>query len=212
MVGIIRIGWEMIYRIYFKRLFDVIISLISLILFSPIILTIAFVLFVVNRGDVFFFQMRPGLNQKLFRIIKFKTMTNKRDSFGKLLPDAERLTNIGKMLRNISLDELPQLVNVLKGDMSVVGPRPLLVEYLDLYSGEQKRRHFVRPGLTGLAQINGRNSISWSSKFQYDVDYVDSVSFCLDLKIIFKSMYKVLVREGISQRHDGTVDPFNGFN
>lgn len=173
---------------------------------------VLFVLLFVNEGKVFFTQERPGKKARLFKVIKFKTMTDKKDQQGKLLPDKERLTAAGKFIRSTSLDELPQLINVLKGDMSLIGPRPLLPKYLPLYNEQQKRRHEVRPGITGWAQVNGRNAISWQQKFEYDVWYVDHVSFWLDLKIIFLTIRKVLVREGISAEDSATMKPFTGNN
>ena len=166
-----------------------------------------------NKGaGAFFFQERPGKNGKIFKVIKFKTMTDERDTSGKLLPDAQRITKVGKLVRSTSIDELPQLINVLKGDMALIGPRPLLVRYLSLYSKEQARRHEVRPGITGWAQVNGRNAISWTKKFEFDVWYVDHCSFWLDLCIILKTIKKVFVREGISQQGQATMEPFNGNN
>ena len=166
-----------------------------------------------NKGaGAFFFQERPGKNGKIFKVIKFKTMTDERDISGKLLPDAQRITKVGKLVRSTSIDELPQLINVLKGDMALIGPRPLLVRYLSLYSKEQARRHEVRPGITGWAQVNGRNAISWTKKFEFDVWYVDHCSFWLDLCIILKTIKKVFVREGISQQGQATMEPFNGNN
>jgi lipopolysaccharide/colanic/teichoic acid biosynthesis glycosyltransferase len=166
-----------------------------------------------NKGaGAFFFQERPGKNGKIFKVIKYKTMTDERDASGKLLPDAERLTKVGKFVRSTSIDELPQLINVLKGDMALIGPRPLLVQYLPLYSKEQARRHEVRPGITGWAQVNGRNTLSWTEKFKHDVWYVDHYSFLLDLKIIFLTIKKVLIREGISQEGAATMEFFTGNN
>lgn len=185
-------------------------ALITLIVLSPLLLIIA-ILVKINLGSpVIFKQKRPGLNEKIFTLYKFRTMTDKRDENGKLLPDSERLTSFGKFLRSTSLDELPELYNILKGDMSFVGPRPLLVEYLPLYNDFQRRRHEVRPGLTGLAQVNGRNAISWEQKFKLDVEYVDNVSFIGDLKIIILTIKKVLVREGISSETSVTMEPFRG--
>ena len=198
------------YQKYFKRLFDFLIALIALLLLSPVFLLVTFGLFFANNGTPFFFQTRPGKDEKLFRIVKFKTMNDKKDSEGNLLTDAERLTTIGRFVRKTSLDELPQLLNVLKGDMSLIGPRPLLVEYLPLYNETQKRRHYVKPGITGWAQINGRNAISWEDKFTLDVYYVENQSFLLDLKIIFLTIKKVLVSEGISQQGQATTTKFEG--
>lgn len=198
------------YKNYLKRFFDFIIALIGLILLSPIFIVVTIGLYFANQGKPFFFQKRPGKNEKIFRIIKFKTMNDRTDSEGNLLPDADRLTPVGKFVRKTSLDEIPQLINVLKGDMSLVGPRPLLPEYLPLYNKEQARRHEVRPGITGWAQVNGRNAISWKQKFEYDVWYVDHLSFWLDLKILLLTIKKVFVREGISQQGQATMEPFRG--
>jgi lipopolysaccharide/colanic/teichoic acid biosynthesis glycosyltransferase len=165
---------------------------------------------IANRGEPFFFQPRPGLNGRIFRIVKFRTMNNRRDAKGELLPDAERLTPVGSFVRKTSLDEIPQLINVLKGDMSLIGPRPLLVEYLPLYSREQSRRHDVRPGITGWAQVNGRNAIDWETKFRLDVWYVDHLSFLLDLKIIWLTVLKVFRSEGISAAGSATMEKFTG--
>lgn len=198
------------YNLIFKRIFDIYISVIVLIIISPIFILATFCLYLANQGKPFFFQKRPGKNGKIFRIIKFKTMNDRTDSEGNLLPDADRLTPVGKFVRKTSLDEIPQLINVLKGDMSLVGPRPLLPEYLPLYNKEQARRHEVRPGITGWAQVNGRNAISWKQKFEYDVWYVDHLSFWLDLKILLLTIKKVFVREGISQQGQATMEPFRG--
>ena len=200
------------YRRFFKRLIDFSTALCGLILFSPIIGTIIVVLYVVNRGKVFFFQDRPGKNGKIFRVVKFKTMNEKKDSQGNLLSDMERLTKAGRFIRSASLDEIPQLWNVLKGEMSLIGPRPLLVEYLPLYDENQMRRHEVRPGITGLAQVNGRNAISWSEKFQWDVWYVDHLSFGSDIKIFYKTVQKVLCLEGINAGQSTTMERFTGNN
>lgn len=197
---------------FIKRAFDIIASLGGLIVFSPIIIVVA-ILVRVNLGSpILFTQDRVGKNNKIFKMMKFRTMKDGVDKYGKLLPDSERLTNFGKILRSTSLDELPELVNILKGDMSLIGPRPLLVEYLLLYSEEQKRRHNVLPGLTGWAQINGRNAISWGEKFKLDVYYVNNWSLGLDLKIFFLTFYKLFNREGINQEGESTVEDFNGFN
>ncbi|MBI6011099.1 sugar transferase [Clostridium perfringens] len=197
---------------FIKRAFDIIASLGGLIVFSPIIIVVA-ILVRVNLGSpILFTQDRVGKNNKIFKMMKFRTMKDGVDKDGKLLPDSERLTNFGKILRSTSLDELPELVNILKGDMSLIGPRPLLVEYLLLYSEEQKRRHNVLPGLTGWAQINGRNAISWGEKFKLDVYYVNNWSLGLDLKIFFLTFYKLFNREGINQEGESTVEDFNGFN
>lgn len=198
------------YKTFFKRFFDFTISLVGLLFLSPIFLIITVWLYIANQGKPFFFQKRPGINGKIFRIIKFKTMNDRKDSLGKLLPDSERLTKIGSFARKTSLDEIPQLLNVLKGEMSLIGPRPLLPEYLFLYNDFQKRRHEVRPGITGWAQVNGRNAISWNQKFDYDVWYVENISFILDIKIFFLTAKKVFIREGISQKGQTTMEPFKG--
>lgn len=201
------------YRCFFKRFFDfLVVSLGLLIIWPFLILLITGLYFASRGGKVFFFQERPGKNGKIFRVIKFKTMTDERDANGNLLPDDKRLTKIGKFVRSTSLDELPQLINVLKGDMALIGPRPLLPQYLPLYSPEQARRHEVRPGITGWAQVNGRNAISWTKKFELDVWYVDHCSFGLDLKIVFLTVKKVFVREGISSVTSVTMEPFTGNN
>ena len=201
------------YRHFFKRFFDFWISLILLLLISPLLLVVILWLYFANKGaGVFFLQERPGKGGKIFEVIKFKTMTDGRDEDGDLLPDAERLTRVGRFIRSTSLDELPQLVNVLKGDMALIGPRPLLPEYLALYSPEQARRHEVRPGITGWAQVNGRNTISWQQKFELDVWYVDHLSFSLDLRILFLTVGKVFRREGISSDTSVTMEAFTGNN
>lgn len=200
------------YSTFFKRFFDFFISLVALILTSPIILVTALILSIVNKGNPFFFQIRPGKNEKLFKIIKFKTMNDAKDFTGKLLADDYRVTKPGILVRKLSIDELPQLVNVLKGDMSLIGPRPLLVQYLPLYNLEQKKRHKVRPGITGWAQINGRNTISWHQKLSYDIEYVENMSLALDFKIFFRTIRKVLIREGISKEGQITTTFFNGNN
>lgn len=193
-----------------KRLFDISLSLLVLLIFA-LPMAVVYVLVRTFLGSpALFSQVRPGLNGQPFKMYKFRTMTNKRDSEGHLLPDEQRLTRFGKLLRSTSLDELPEILNILKGDMSFVGPRPLLVEYLPLYSEEQKRRHHVRPGLTGWAQVNGRNSISWEQKFALDVWYVDHQSFVLDLKILILTFKKVFIREGIDAKSGGTMPPFKG--
>lgn len=198
------------YKSVLKRWFDFFFSAVGLVLISPVLIVILILLTVFNRGKPFFFQVRPGQNERIFKLVKFKTMNDKRDENGNLLPDAERLTPIGKFLRKTSLDEIPQLINVLKGDMSLVGPRPLLVEYLPLYSPEQARRHEVKPGITGWAQVNGRNAISWEEKFKYDVYYVDHCSFKLDMLILFLTIVKVFRSEGISQKGHATMEFFRG--
>lgn len=201
------------YRKYLKRWLDFVIVFCVLAVIWPILLLVTLWLHFANKGaGAFFTQERPGRNGKIFKVIKFKTMTDERDADGNLLPDAERLTPVGRFVRSTSIDELPQLINVLKGDMALIGPRPLLVKYLPLYSKEQARRHEVRPGITGWAQCHGRNSISWTEKFKLDVWYVDHCSFLLDLKIVFLTIKKVLVREGISQEGQATMKPFNGNN
>ncbi len=200
------------YKSFFKRILDFIASFIAIIVFSPIFLLVALLLLINNKGSVFFFQKRPGKNEHIFKVIKFKTMTDKKDKNGNLLPDADRLTKLGKFVRKTSLDELPQLINVLKGDMSLIGPRPLLPEYLDLYTPIQKKRHSVKPGITGWAQVNGRNAISWSKKFEYDVWYVDNMSLFLDLKIIALTILKVLKSEDINAKNMATTEKFNGLN
>ena len=193
------------YKYFFKRLIDFILALCVLLVIWPILLIITVWLHFANKGaGAFFTQDRPGKNGKIFKVIKYKTMTDERDTEGNLLPDADRLTKVGRFVRSTSIDELPQLINVLKGDMALIGPRPLLPQYLPLYSPEQARRHEVRPGITGWAQINGRNAISWTKKFEYDVWYVDHCSFLLDLKIVFLTIKKVFIREGISQEGSKT--------
>lgn len=203
------------YKHFFKRFLDFWISLIVLIVISPILLVVTIWLHFANKGaGAFFFQERPGKNAKIFKVIKFKTMTDERDADGNLLPDEARLTKVGKFVRSTSIDELPQLINVLKGDMALIGPRPLLVQYLPLYSPEQARRHEVRPGISGWAQCHGRNAISWTEKFKLDVWYVDHVSLLTDLKVIFITIKKVLFKEDINQVGGewATMDPFNGHN
>lgn len=201
------------YSCFLKCAIDFFIVFCALAIIWPVLLVIILFLHFANRGaGVFFTQDRPGKNAKIFKAIKFKTMTDERDSEGKLLPDAERLTKVGKTVRSLSIDELPQLLNVLKGDMALVGPRPLLPKYLPLYSEEQFRRHEVRPGITGWAQVNGRNDISWKRKFELDVWYVDHMSFWLDMKIILLTIKKVFVREGINQEGSATTEAFNGHN
>lgn len=201
------------YKSYLKRILDIWVVLIAILLILPVFIVITLWLYFANKGTgVFFTQERPGKDGKIFKVIKYKTMTDERDARGNLLPDADRLTKVGKFVRSTSIDELPQLINVLKGDMALIGPRPLLPQYLPLYSKEQARRHEVRPGITGWAQVNGRNAISWSKKFELDVWYVDHCSFLLDLKIIFLTIKKVFIREGISQEGQATMEPFNGNN
>lgn len=198
------------YKKYFKRPMDFILSFIGLILLSPLLLIVAILVRTKLGWPVIFTQERPGLNEKIFKIYKFRTMTDERDKNGKLLPDNVRLTKFGKILRSTSLDELPELWNILKGDMSIIGPRPLLVEYLPLYNEYQKRRHNVRPGLSGLAQVSGRNLIAWEDRFDLDVEYVDNISFFGDWKIIFLTLKKVLIKEGISSDTSVTVETFKG--
>lgn len=201
------------YKYFFKRFFDFCISLIALICISPILLVVTIWLHFANKGaGAFFFQERPGKNAKIFKVIKFKTMTDEKDADGKLLPDAQRLTKVGKFIRSTSIDELPQLINVLKGDMALIGPRPLRVHYLPLYSPEQARRHEVRPGISGWAQCHGRNAISWTEKFKLDVWYVDHVSLMTDLKIIFITIKNVLMRKDINSAEAATMYPFDGTN
>lgn len=198
------------YKKFSKRIIDFISSLLGILLFSPLLILVTIGLFFANQGKPFFFQSRPGKDGKIFKIIKFKTMNDKKDVMGNLLSDAERLTKIGSFVRKSSLDELPQLLNVIKGDMSLIGPRPLLPQYLELYSDFQKRRHEVKPGITGWAQVNGRNAISWDEKFKLDVWYVDHISLVLDFKIIRLTIKKVFFREGISQEGQMTMEAFTG--
>lgn len=201
------------YKHFIKRLLDFTIVFCALLILWPILLLITIWLHFANKGaGAFFFQDRPGKDERIFKVIKFKTMTDERDENGKLLPDAVRLTKVGRFVRSTSIDELPQLINVLKGDMALIGPRPLMPKYLPLYSPEQRRRHKVRPGITGWAQVNGRNNISWTKKFELDVWYVDHCSFALDVKIIFMTIKKVLFREDISKEGEATTVPFNGTN
>jgi undecaprenyl phosphate N,N'-diacetylbacillosamine 1-phosphate transferase len=200
------------YKEFFKPLFDKILALVLIVIFLPVMIIVAVLIYLWDGKPVIFTQQRPGYKGKIFKIYKFRTMTNETDENGNLLPDEKRLKGIGKIIRSLSLDELPQLFNVLKGDMSFVGPRPLLVEYLELYNDEQKRRHDVKPGITGLAQVKGRNTISWAEKFKYDIEYVDNISFLLDLKILFLTVLKVVKREGISQKGRATMEKFNGEN
>ena len=201
------------YKCCFKRILDFLIVLSVLSIIWPILLVVAVWLHFANKGaGAFFYQQRPGKNGRIFKVIKYKTMTDERDEKGNLLPDADRLTKVGRFVRSTSLDELPQLINVLKGDMALIGPRPLLVQYLPLYDKEQARRHEVRPGITGWAQVNGRNAISWRRKFELDVWYVDHCSFLLDLKIVFMTIRKVFIREGISSDTSATMEVFTGNN
>lgn len=201
------------YKHFFKRVIDFTVVLCALLIIWPMLLIITVWLYFANKGaGAFFLQERPGKGGKIFRVIKFKSMTDEKDATGNLLPNEKRITKVGAFIRKTSIDELPQLFNVLKGDMALIGPRPLLPEYLPLYSKEQVRRHEVRPGITGWAQCHGRNAISWTEKFKLDVWYVDHCSFLLDLKIIFITIKKVLVREGISQQGQATTEKFNGYN
>ena len=198
------------YRFYIKSLIDILISLIIFVIVLPVLIIVTLLLFFANQGKPFFIQLRPGKNGELFKIIKFKTMNDKKDSNGKLLPDVDRLTKIGKLVRKSSIDEIPQLFNVLRGDMSLIGPRPLLPEYLPLYDQFQKRRHEVKPGITGWAQVNGRNTISWQQKFEYDVWYVENRSFLLDCKIVYLTIKKVFKSEGITADNSVSAEVFKG--
>lgn len=200
------------YKRYFKNIFDRVLAFIVLLLLFPIFTFVTVGLYLLNNGKPFFFQKRPGKNGKIFTIVKFKTMNDQRDIAGNILPDYQRMTKIGNLLRKLSLDEIPQLINVLKGDMSLIGPRPLLPEYLLLYNNYQKRRHEIKPGITGWAQVNGRNAISWKQKFDLDIWYIDHMSFTLDLKIFFLTIKKVFVREGITEEGHATSENFNGNN
>ncbi len=199
-----------IYRKFIKRPLDFILSLLAIVVLSPILLAVAILVRIKLGSPVVFKQKRPGLNEKIFTMYKFRTMTDEKDENGNLLPDRDRLTRFGRFLRSTSLDELPELFNILKGDMSIVGPRPLLVQYLPLYNNQQRRRHLVRPGLSGLAQVSGRNSISWEDKFRLDIEYVDNVTLIGDWKIILLTIKKVFIREGISQAGKVTIEPFMG--
>jgi len=199
-----------LYRNYLKRIVDFFVSLIAFCVLLPIFLIITVLLFAANQGSPFFVQARPGKNGRIFRLVKFKTMNDRKDGSGNLLPDAERLTGIGKFIRKTSLDEIPQLINVIKGEMSLIGPRPLLVEYLPLYNDKQKRRHEVRPGITGWAQVNGRNAISWEQKFELDVWYVDNLRLSFDFRIVLLTVLKVFKSEGISQQGHVTMTKFTG--
>ncbi len=198
------------YKLFLKRSFDFIVAIVGLIVLSPLFILVTLCLYFVNDGKPFFFQIRPGKNGQLFKILKFKTMNDKKDEKGNLLPDTVRLTKIGRFIRKTSLDEIPQLLNVLGGDMSLIGPRPLLPEYLPFYSAIQNRRHDLKPGITGWAQVNGRNTISWQKKFEYDVWYVDNISFKLDCKILFLTLKKVLIREDVNLNDQVSSEYFNG--
>ena len=198
------------YRKYIKRLLDIILSLSAIIILSPVYIIVAILVRIKLGSPVLFKQDRPGLNENVFRMYKFRTMTDEKDLSGVLLPDEVRLTSFGKLLRSTSLDELPELFNILKGEMSIVGPRPLLVKYLPLYNEEQKHRHDVRPGLTGLAQVNGRNTITWEDKFKYDVEYTENITFVSDMKIILQTVLKVINRDGINSENDATMEAFTG--
>ena len=200
------------YKNFIKPAIDFVLALVGFLFLSPVFVLVAIGLFFANNGKPFFFQLRPGKDGKIFKIIKFKTMTDKKDENGNLLPDADRLTKIGSFVRKTSLDEIPQLLNVIKGDMALVGPRPLLPQYLELYNDFQRRRNEVKPGITGWAQVNGRNSISWEKKFEYDVWYVDNVSFLLDIKILIMTVLKVVKSEGINEQGQATSNEFKGNN
>lgn len=200
------------YQLFFKRFVDLFISIVTLLLLSPFIVIITIILMIVNKGRAFFFQERPGQYEKPIYIVKFKSMTDKKDANGKLLPDYKRLTKVGAFIRRFSLDEIPQLINVIKGEMSLVGPRPLLFKYLLLYNEEQRKRHLAKPGITGWAQVNGRNAISWTEKFRLDVYYQQNITFMLDVKILLLTVLKVLKSEGVNQSVDRPMMPFNGNN
>lgn len=199
-----------IYVYFFKRVIDLLVALIIFTVLSPVFLIVVILLAIANSGKPFFFQRRPGKNEKIFKVIKFKTMNDRKDKNGELLPDADRLTPVGSFIRRTSLDELPQMINVIKGDMSLIGPRPLLIEYLPRYSDVQRHRHDVRPGITGWAQVNGRNTISWQQKFEYDVWYVNNISFALDFKIFFLTIRNIVKSEGISSDTSATMEKFMG--
>ncbi|NNE77023.1 MAG: sugar transferase [Pricia sp.] len=198
------------YKRFFKRIIDIALSFLILLLFSPILVLTIILLSIANKGEAFFIQKRPGKNEEIFKIVKFKSMNDKRGPDGELLPDGERITTVGQFVRKTSLDEIPQLINVLKGDMSLIGPRPLLIAYLPLYSEEQARRHLIRPGITGWAQVNGRNTVPWKQRFELDVWYVDNVSFLLDMKILWLTLLKVIKRDGISSETSATMEFFTG--
>ena len=204
---------NVVYARYIKRIIDFCIAAVALLVLSPLLLVVTVWLHFANRGaGAFFFQERPGKDARIFKVVKFKTMTDERDAAGQLLPDEQRLTRVGRFVRSTSLDELPQLWNVVRGDMALIGPRPLLVQYLPLYSPRQARRHEVRPGITGWAQCHGRNAISWTQKFEYDVWYVDHLTFLTDIKVIWLTVKTVLTRSGISHEGSATMEPFNGKN
>ncbi|MCO4820447.1 MAG: sugar transferase [Flavobacteriaceae bacterium] len=198
------------YKLLIKRLLDFLMAIIGLVILSPVFIVVYIILYFSNDGKPFFFQSRPGKDEIIFNIIKFKTMNDKKDENGNLLPDVQRITSIGRFIRKTSLDEIPQLINVLKGDMSVIGPRPLLIMYLPLYSEEQATRHNIRPGITGWAQVNGRNAITWKQKFTYDVYYVNNLSFLLDLKILFMTLKKVILKDGVNSSDEFTMQKFTG--
>ncbi len=198
------------YVTFLKPFLDVVVASVAFIILLPVFLVVVVLLVVANAGKPFFFQLRPGKNEKIFRVIKFKTMNDRKDANGDLLPDAKRLTPIGKFVRKTSLDEIPQLLNVIKGDMSIVGPRPLLVEYLPLYDDKQKHRHDVKPGITGWAQVNGRNAIAWEQKFEYDIWYVNNISFLLDFRILLLTIRNVIRSEGINSATSATMEKFTG--
>lgn len=200
------------YKVFLKPAFDKLLSLSGLLFMLPVIMPLALILTMVSKGNPFFVQPRPGKNARIFKLLKFKTMTDKRDSNGKLLPDKDRITSVGRFVRSTSMDELPQLINVLKGDMSLIGPRPLLVKYLPLYNERQARRHEVKPGITGWTQVNGRNSISWTQKFELDVWYVENQSFLLDMKILWMTLVKVIRRSDINSANAATMEAFTGNN
>ena len=200
------------YKVFFKRISDFVLSLMALIVLSPLFVVLIVIGFIKMKGNPFFTQDRPGKDEKIFKLIKFRSMSEEKDKDGNYLPDDQRLTKYGKVLRSTSLDELPELINILKGDMAIVGPRPLLVQYLPLYNEEQRHRHDVRPGLTGLAQVNGRNLLSWQDKFKYDIEYINNISLLGDIKIILKTVKNVLTHEGINGEGSSTVEYFNGNN
>src|SRR5680860_62114 len=198
------------YKLFIKRSLDIILSFVILVVFSPILIITFILLTIANKGEAFFIQRRPGKNARIFKILKFKSMNDKKGADGKLLPDSQRITKVGQFVRQTSLDEIPQLFNVLKGDMSLIGPRPLLIQYLPLYNEQQRKRHDVRPGITGWAQVNGRNTVPWPQRFELDVWYVDNVSFILDLKILWLTVLKVIKRDGISSETSATMEAFTG--